>query len=339
MSAEFASGVLSPLVRGTNLSRAQARDALAAILAGAIEPAQIASFLTSLTIKGETIDEMTGFIDAMMDAAIRTQVGDDCVDIVGTGGDQLHSVNISTMASFAVAGTGTPVAKHGNRSATSSVGSADVLEGLGVNINVDADTVRRSIDGANFGFFFAPVFHHALGTMGPIRRSLGFRTVFNVLGPLANPAQVRQTVVGVAQEAMLEPMAQVLLARGVRSAVLVRGDDGLDELSLGGPSTLFKVTPETATREVVDAGALLGRRHGLDAMRGGDATVNVAVFRDFLDGTEGPVFDVACANAALALMAVGKAATLEEGFNQAAESVRSGRARTALERAIEITNA
>ena len=133
MSAEFASGVLSPLVRGTNLTREQAREALAAILAGAIEPAQIASFLTSLTIKGETIDEMTGFIDAMMDAAIRTQVGDDCVDIVGTGGDQLHSVNISTMAAFAVAGTGTPVAKHGNRSATSSVGSADVLTDEGVD--------------------------------------------------------------------------------------------------------------------------------------------------------------------------------------------------------------
>jgi anthranilate phosphoribosyltransferase len=339
LSAEFASTVLSRLVRGSDLNRDEAREALGQILSGAVEPAQIAAFLTALTIKGETVDEMTGFIDAMMNAAIRTTVSDECVDIVGTGGDQLHSVNISTMAAFAVAGTGVPVAKHGNRSATSSVGSADVLEGLGVKIDIDGDTVRRSIDEANFGFFFAPVFHHALGQMAPIRKVLGFRTIFNMLGPLANPAQVRQTVVGVAQEHLLEPMAHVLLARGVQSAVLVRGDDGLDELSLSGPSTLYIVTPESSTRETMDAGTILGRHHSLDEMRGGDTAVNVSVFRSFLDGQQGPVFDVACANAALALRAAKRCHTLEEGFAMAAEAVLSGRARQSLERTIEVTNA
>src|SRR5471032_3386110 len=182
MTGSFSSDVLNPLVRGTNLERAQARDALAEILEGQVEGVLIASFLTALTAKGETAQEMTGFIDAMIGAATTFSIGPDAIDIVGTGGDQLHTVNISTMASLAVAGCGVKVAKHGNRAASSSVGSADLLEALGVRIDAPEEVVRSCVAGAGIGFMFAPTFHHGLGYLTPIRRALGFRTIFNVLG-------------------------------------------------------------------------------------------------------------------------------------------------------------
>jgi len=339
MSSNFPRVYLPMLVRGENLTREQASSALMEIFQGDVDGPLIASFLTALTAKGETIDEMTGFVDAMMMEVVTEPVGDNCVDIVGTGGDQLHSVNISTMASLAVAGCGVPVAKHGNRSATSSVGSADVLEALGVALSVDGDTVRRSIEEANFGFYFAPVFHPALVALAPIRRALGFRTIFNVLGPLANPAQVRRTLIGVAQEHLLGPMASVLQARGIDRALLVRGDDGLDEVSLGATTTVVTVEHDHTTSERRDFDTLLGIQHHVSALVGGDVATNAGIVRRFLDGEPGPVFDVVCANAALALVAARHSTSVEDGFAAAQESVMSGRARTSLERAIAITNA
>jgi anthranilate phosphoribosyltransferase len=321
------------------MERDQARDALAAILEGEVEGVLIASFLTALTAKGETADEMTGFIDAMIASATTFHIGPDAIDIVGTGGDQLHTVNISTMAAFAVAGCGVPVAKHGNRAASSSVGSADVLEALGVRLDAPAEVVRACVEGAGIGFLFAPTFHHALAYLTPIRRALGFRTIFNVLGPLANPALVERSLIGVAQPHLLEPMAHVLQARGVRLAILVNGDDGLDELSLGSSSTLHSVTPTEVTVSRLDAGTVLGRHHSAQSIRGGDALENLSVVRRFLGGERGPVFDVVCANAGLALIVAGRATTLEQGFQLAADSVLDGRAATALERLVEISNA
>lgn len=335
----FALEVLNPLVRGTNLDRVQARDALAEILEGRVEGVQIASFLTALTAKGETAAEMTGFIDAMIASATTFDIGPEAIDLVGTGGDQLHTVNISTMAALAVAGCGVPVAKHGNRAASSSVGSADVLEALGVRLDVSIEVVRACVEGAGIGFLFAPTFHHALGYLTPIRRALSFRTVFNVLGPLANPALVQRALIGVAQDSLLDHMAEVLHARGIRFAILVHGDDGLDELSLGAPSTLHVVTPEGRSVERVDAGAEIGRRHDVASIRGGDADHNVAVVRGFLEGRQGPVFDVACANAALALRAAGRAGTLSQGFALASASVVEGHAALALDRLVAISNA
>ncbi|HSN01934.1 MAG TPA: anthranilate phosphoribosyltransferase [Acidimicrobiales bacterium] len=338
MTDSFALDVLQPLVRGTDLERQGARDALAAILAGEVEPVLIASFLTALTAKGETAAEMTGFIDAMIAAATTFTVTDEAIDIVGTGGDQLHTVNISTMAAFAVAGCGVPVAKHGNRAASSSVGSADVLEALGVRLDAPADVVRACVDEAGIGFMYAPTFHPALGNLVPIRRALRFRTIFNVLGPLANPALVRRALIGVAQAHLLDAMAEVLHARGALYCVLVHADDGLDELSLGTPSSLHEIRPEGVTVRDVDAGAELGLRHSAASIRGGDTTDNVEVVRAFLGATAGPVFDVACANAGLALMVAGRAGNLREGFDLAAASVREGRAARALDRLIEISN-
>src|SRR5665213_2550593 len=245
----FALDVLNPLVRGTNLERDEARLALSEILEGRVDAVLIASFLTALTAKGETAEEMTGFIDAMINAATTFTIGPDVIDVVGTGGDQLHSVNVSTMAALAVAGCGVPVAKHGNRAASSSVGSADVLEALGVRLDAPEETVRACVEGAGIGFLFAPTYHHALAYLGPIRRALGFRTIFNVLGPLANPALVERSLIGVAQVHLLDPMTRVLRARGTRRTILVHADDGLDELSLGAPSTLHTVTNDGAPRE------------------------------------------------------------------------------------------
>jgi anthranilate phosphoribosyltransferase len=335
----FSTDVLNPLVRGTNLERAEARDALQLILDGEIEGLLIASFLTALTAKGETADEMTGFIDAMIASADTFSIGPEAIDIVGTGGDQLHTVNVSTMASLVVAGCGVPVAKHGNRAASSSVGSADVLEALGVRLDAPAQTVRACVEGAGIGFLFAPTFHHALGYLTPIRRALGFRTIFNVLGPLANPALVERSLIGVAQHQLLGHMAHVLQARGIRYAILVNADDGLDELSLGSASTLHVVTPESVTVERLDAPKELGLRHSAQSLLGGDTHENVEVVRRFLGGEQGPVFDVVCANAALALMVAGKAVSLSEGFTLASASVLEGRASFALDRLVELSNA
>ncbi|MFI5036551.1 MAG: anthranilate phosphoribosyltransferase [Acidimicrobiales bacterium] len=338
MSAPLAAEVLQRLVAGTDLERAQARDALAEILDGRVDPLVVAGFLTAVTMKGETAEEMTGFIDAMIASATTFHIGPEAIDIVGTGGDQLHTVNLSTMAALAVAGCGVPVAKHGNRAASSSVGSADVLEGLGVRLDAPAPVVEACVRQAGIGFLFAPTFHTALAGLTPIRRTLGFRTIFNVLGPLANPALVERTLVGVAQRRLLEPMSRVLRARGIRHAILVNADDGLDELSLGSASTVYTVTPDEITTSRLDAGRILDRRHSAEVLRGGDVAANVASIRRFVAADPGPVFDVACANAALALIVAGRATTLVQGFHQAAASVREGRAATALERLIEVSN-
>ena len=339
MTGTFSGDVLNPLVRGTDLERNEARDALQSILAGEVEGVLIASFLTALTAKGETADEMTGFIDAMIASATTFDIGADAMDIVGTGGDQLHTVNISTMAALAVAGCGVPVAKHGNRAASSSVGSADVLEALGVRLDAPESVVRACVEGAGIGFLFAPTFHHGLGYLTPIRRALGFRTVFNVLGPLANPALVRRSLIGVAQSSLLDHMAWVLVARGIDHAILVNADDGLDELSLGTPSTLHVISPLGAEVQRLDAGAELGLHHHVESIRGGDTEDNVAVVRSFLEGRQGPVFDVVCANAGLALIVAGRATSITQGFALASASVVEGRAANALEQLVAISNA
>ena len=338
MIESFSLDVLNPLVRGTDLERARAHEALKEILDGRVDAVLIASFLTAITAKGETADEMTGFIDAMIDTATTFAVGPDAIDIVGTGGDQLHTVNISTMAALAVAGCGVPVAKHGNRAASSSVGSADVLEALGVRLDAPAATVQACVKGAGIGFLFAPTFHHALGQLTPIRRALGFRTIFNVLGPLANPALVQRSLIGVAQAHLLDDMARVIEARGTRYTILVHADDGLDELSLGTTSSLHVIDHTGVHVRDIDAGDELGLHHSAADIRGGDVEDNVRAVRAFLDGTPGPVFDVACANAGLALMVAGRAASLREGFDMARASVVDSRAAHALEQLVTISN-
>jgi anthranilate phosphoribosyltransferase len=213
-----------------------------------------------------------------------------------------------------------------------------VLEALGVRLDVTPEIISTSLREARIAFLFAPTYHHALANLTPIRRALGFRTIFNVLGPLANPARVKRSLIGVAQAHLLDAMAAVVHAHDVTHAVLVHGHDGLDELSLGTTSSLHVVTPEGVHVSEIDAGEILGLHHHASAIRGGDTSHNVAVVRRFLEGTPGPVMDVVCANAGLALMVAGRASSLEDGFTQAFESVVSGHAATALARLVEISN-
>lgn len=332
------SDVLADLLKGVSLTRAEACDVLASVLRGEIDPAVIASFLTLLAQRGETTEEMTGFVDAMLAASEGADVPADAMDIVGTGGDRSHSVNISTMAALTVAACGVPVAKHGNRAASSSVGTADVLEGVGVNIDIDGSTVARCVREAGMGFFFAQRFHPGLRHLGPIRRALGFPTAFNVLGPLANPGRVQRLLIGVANAEMMPKMASVLAARNIEKATLLRSDDGLDELSLGASATLVEVAHGEITHRRLDAGALLGVHRQVEEIRGGDRATNVSILEDFVSGKEGAVFDVVTANAALALCVAGTTPSLGDGFDAARSAVRSGGAAKVLRRLIEVSN-
>jgi anthranilate phosphoribosyltransferase len=330
---------LGRLVADSSLTREEANLALAEILAGDVDDAVKASFLTALTAKGETAEEMTGFVDAMVAAAETFEVPVETIDLVGTGGDQLHTVNITTMAALTVAGVGVPVAKHGNRAASGSVGAADVLEALGVRIDAGPEVVVRCVSDAGIGFCFAQRFHPGLRHLGPVRRSLGFPTIFNVLGPLANPAGVRRMLVGVASDAMIERMANVLAARGVDHAILVHSDDGLDELSLGAPSTVIDVIGHEFTSTRFDPDARFGRRHEVRELVGGDVVTNVGAVEDYLNGEPGAVHDTVVANAAIALVAAGSVESFEAGIDAAESSVGSGAARRALDRLIAVSNA
>jgi len=329
---------LGRLVGGNVLTRSEARDALSSVLNGAVDPLVIASFLTAMAQRGETVEEMAGFVDAMMAAAAEAEALPHAMDIVGTGGDRLHSVNISTMAALTVAACGVPVAKHGNRAASSSVGTADVLEGLGVKLDIDGAGVAACVREAGMGFYFAQRFHPGLRHLGPIRRTLGFPTAFNVLGPLANPGQVATLMIGVANEAMMSKMAAVLVARNVARATLVHSADGLDELSLGTPATLLHVNGSNIDTETIDAGALLGVRRSVEEIRGGALDVNVGVVHDFVAGHAGPVFDVVTANAALALVTAGVTTELSDGYEMARSAVTSGAAASVLSKLIETSN-
>ena len=338
MAVSVNAELLARLVRGEHLTRSEASEALADVLRGDVDATLIASFLTALAQRGETPEEMTGFIDAMVAAGETFTVVPGAMDIVGTGGDRMHSVNVSTMTALTIAGLGIPVAKHGNRAASSSVGTADVLEGLGVKIDVDGAVVAACVAEAGMGFCFAPRFHSGLRHLGPIRKALAFPTAFNVLGPMANPAGVRRLLIGVANPAMLDRMAEVLRARNIERAALIHSHDGLDELSLGSPATLYSVVDGEVSTEVIDAGATLGIRHDAASIRGGDLATNVRAVEEYLAATPGPVFDVVTANAALALQVAGRTSSLEEGFELARTSVRGGAALRVLDRLITVSN-
>ena len=333
MSEFVNSALLQRLVNGAELNRSDAQSALADILTGSVDPLLIASFVTSLTTRNVTAEEMTGFVDAMMAVSTRVDVPDSAIDIVGTGGDLSHSVNVSTMAALTVAGAGVPVAKHGNRAASSSVGTADVLEGLGLVLEQTPETVRRSIDECNFGFCFAPVFHPALRHLAPIRRTLGFRTVFNFLGPLASPAQVRRGLFGVSDDTALDRMAHVLRSRGVIDALCVYSDDGLDEISVGAPSTWVRITDGEIRTERFDP-ASVNMSHSVADIRGGDLATNVRAVEEYLAGKEGAVADIVSVNAAAALIVAGVASSMADGIEIARDSIRSGRAGDVLSHAV-----
>ena len=303
-------------------------------MAGRASQAQTAGLIVALRLKGETADEMGGLVEGMLAAAVRVDLGSaDPVDIVGTGGDNSGTFNISTTASFIAAGAGAPIAKHGNRSMSSQCGSADVLEELGVVIDLPAAQNRRLFLDTGYAFFLAPVYHPAMRHAGPVRKELGIPTVFNFLGPLSNPAGVRRYALGVADGRMAERMISVLRTLGAERALVFHGGDGLDELTLSGPSVVWRLEQGEITRtELAPEDVGLARRPVSEVL-GGGAEVNARITRRVLEGRPGPHRDIAVLNAAAAVAAAGLAEDMQEGVAMSAEAVDSGAAAEALERA------
>jgi anthranilate phosphoribosyltransferase len=327
--------VLGRLTRRESLSAREAEETLKIVLSGDATPAQVGAFLTLLHAKGETAEEVTGLARAMIDAAVPCPLGDTqagaAVDLVGTGGDRLASINVTTLAAFITAGCGVPVCKHGNRAASSSVGTADVLEALGVAIEIGPEGVARCVAEAGMGFCFAQRFHPAMRFVGPVRKELGVPTVFNFLGPLINPARTRHQLVGVSDPAMAPIMAGVFGATGSRHALIVHADDGLDELSVTSPSSVLEVRGDgtgefVVTEWRVDPAALGLAPATMADLRGGNAAFNAGAIRAVLEGERGARRDIAVLNAAAALIVAGRTHDLESGLVLAAESVDSGRA-------------
>jgi anthranilate phosphoribosyltransferase len=330
--------VFTALIGGDDLSRAVAQWAMGQVMEGEASPAQVAGFLVALRSKGETVDELEGLAAAMLDRAIRIEVPGPCVDVVGTGGDRAHTVNISTMASLVVAGAGHRVVKHGNRAATSACGAADVLEALGVRLDLPPERVAELASEVGITFCFAQAFHPAFRHASGPRRDLGIPTALNFLGPLTNPAQPHASAVGVADLRMAPLVAGVLARRG-RAALVFRGEDGLDELSIAGPSRVWAVSGGGVTEHRLDPADLDIPRSPVESLRGADAAYNSAVVRAVLGGEAGPVRDAVMLNAAAALVAAGVGGDgaelvdrLRPALVLAARSVDDGAAAAVLER-------
>jgi anthranilate phosphoribosyltransferase len=331
---------------GASLSDEEAAAVIGEVLDGAATPAQIAALLVALRMKGESVEEMTGFVRAMLEHAVPLHVEGDVVDVVGTGGDRLASINVSTIAACIAAGAGALVCKHGNRAASSSVGTADVLEALGVAVDLGPQGVARCVADVGMGFCFAPRYHPALRHAGPVRRELGVPTVFNFLGPLANPARARRQLVGVSDPAMATKLAEVLGTNGSLHAMVVYADDGLDELSVTSPSTVVEVVAEKAARKGfalrtwrLEPEELGFARSSMGELRGGDAAFNAAAVRRVLEGERSARRDISVLNAAAALVVAGRAQGLAQGVAMAEDALETGRALAVLEALARVSSA
>ncbi|RKF28356.1 anthranilate phosphoribosyltransferase [Micromonospora globbae] len=339
--------LLNALLRGEELSTADTAWAMGEIMSGSASAAQIAGFAVGLRAKGETSAELAGLVEAMLGRAVPVAIPDDlrarALDVVGTGGDLAHTVNISTMAAIVVAGAGVRVVKHGNRAASSSCGTADLLEFLGVPLDLGPEGVARCVEEAGIAFCFAARFHPGMRHTGPVRRELGVPTVFNFLGPLTNPARPRAGAVGCFDPRMAPVMAGVFAARG-DSVLVMRGEDGLDEFTTAAPTRVWVAQGGTVREAVLDAADLGVARSTIGDLRGGDAAFNADVARRVLAGETGPVRDAVLVNAAAALATQGPldgdlTEALRAGMTRAAESIDSGAAAATLERWVEVARA
>ena len=333
--------ILSKLVAGNDLTKEEAMKAQEMILSGEATQSQIACFLTALRMKGETLDEITGLAMVLRDKAntISPKV-DNYVDFVGTGGDCTYSFNISTTSAFVVAAAGVPVAKHGNRSISSKSGAGDVLEALGVNISADPDVVEKCVEEVGIGFMFAPHFNPAMKYVGPIRKEMGIRTVFNILGPLSNPSRAKAMVVGVYSPSLTEVIAGTMANLDVKRGFVVSGEDNMDEFTLTGSSTVSEIKDgKVETYEITPEQFGL-KRCKIEDLQGGDGTVNAQITKDILSGKErGAKREIVLLNAGAALYIGGKAESIEEGIRIAGETIDSGKAMETLEAMVKATNA
>ncbi len=325
------------LVSGRQLTTKETASVMEEIMEGKATPAQLGAFLTALRMKGETAEEIAGLAGVMRAKATQVVITEPVLDIVGTGGDGFNTFNISTAAAFVVAGAGLKVAKHGNRAASSQCGSADVLEALGVRIELNAEQVQKCLEQVGIGFMFAPMFHPAMKQAAAPRREIGIRTVFNILGPLTNPAGAKAQVLGVADGTLVEKMALALKALECHHALVVHGEDGLDEITINGLTQIcelkdgniktYSICPEDFGLAPAD----------LSSLRGGDVAENAAILRGVLAGSPGPRRDVVLMNAAAALVAGDRVETLQSGVSLSREIIDSGRAIAKLEQLIKIS--
>lgn len=332
-------GAIAKAASGQSLSQDEARQAFDFVMSGSAGPAEIAGLLMALRTRGESVDEIAGAAQALRAKAVPVRAPEGAIDTCGTGGDTKGTYNISTAASFVVASAGVPVAKHGNRSISSRSGSADVLQALGVNLEATPETISACMFGCGIGFMFAPAHHAAMRHVGQVRAALGTRTIFNLLGPLANPASTKYQLVGVYAKEWVEPMAQVLLLLGTERAWVVHGEDGLDELTTTGISDVavldagrvstFRISPRNAGLPEAKMEDLIG----------GDAAENAAHIRALLGGLKGPFRDIVLLNAAAALLVAGRAQSLREGVVLASEAIDSGKALATLDRLIALSHA
>lgn len=332
--------ILAKLVAGNDLSVEEAKKSQEIILTGQATDAQIAAFLTALRMKGETIDEITGLASVLRDKAntIAPKV-DKHVDLVGTGGDCTYSFNISTTSAFVVAAAGLPVAKHGNRSISSKSGAGDVLEALGVNISADPDVVSRCVETVGIGFMFAPHFNPAMKYVGKVRKELGFRTVFNTLGPLSNPSRAKAMVVGVYDKNLTETIANAMMNMGVERALVVSGNDNMDEITLTGATTISEIKDNTVNTYTVTPEQFGFETVELKELQGGDGKVNAQITKDILSGKEkGAKRNIVLLNAGATLYAGGMCSSIEEGIKLAEKTIDSGKAASIIDALVEASN-
>jgi anthranilate phosphoribosyltransferase len=331
--------LMQKVATGASLSEQETRDAFETMMSGIATPVQMAAFLMALRVRGETIPEITGATRLMRERMLPVEAPPDAVDIVGTGGDGHNTFNVSTAAAIVAAGAGVPIAKHGNRSVSSLSGASDVLTALGVKIDVPPMVITRSIAEAGVGFMWAPMHHPAMKHWAPARAELGIRTIFNLLGPLANPAGVKRQVVGVFNAAWTEPVAEALHNLGSVHAWVVHGSDGLDEITTTGPTRVTELkNGSIRTFEVRPSDVGLPPAT-LEDLKGGDATVNAAAIRQLLVGEHGPFRDIVLLNAGAALIVSGKTKDLGEGVARAARAIDDGAASRALDKLVAVTNA
>ena len=331
---------LLKLSRREDLTFDEARGVMDSIMSGECSPTLISSYLTALTVKGETVDEIAASAVEMRSHGLRLP-GDhsDALEIVGTGGDRSGSFNISTTSAFVVASCGVPVAKHGNRAASSKCGAADVLEALGANIDLPPEKTQRILEDCNFGFMFAQKYHSSMRYVAPIRKELGFRTVFNILGPLTNPAEAGSQLSGVYSKSMITPMARVLARMGVRNALVVYGVDGLDEISVSDITLCTEVRNGVLQDYVLSPEDFGIRRHPHDELLGGGPEENAAITRAVLSGQKGAKRDAVLLNAGAGLYTVGKVKSIRDGTEMAAQAIDSGDALRTLDRYVSLTGA
>lgn len=331
--------LLEKLHRREDLSEDEAALAMAEIMDGRAQPAQIAALLIALSMKGERPAEIVGFARTMRDRAVKlSRTFEDVVDTCGTGGDRAHTFNVSTVAALAVAACGLRVAKHGNRSVSSRCGSADVFEELGVRIDAPPEVVERTLERAGIAFLFAPAFHPSMRHAAPTRRELGIRTAFNLLGPLTNPAGARRQIVGVPRSELTELVARALGMLGADRAWVVHGADGLDEISTTGYTKVSEAHAGAVRTFYLHPADVGLPKAAPDALKGGDPAANAAIARAVLAGEKGPARDIVLFNAGAALLIAGRATGLREGIAQAAEAIDSGAAAHTLQRLVEESN-